>query len=124
MKNLFSIIVCLLALCIALCACGRDDSVGEMASEAISNVETHASEMFSDDNNGEVNDGDGYIGNESTSENGDNNSSQNNSGSTQNNGNSSQNNSGSTQNNGNSSQNSNNSSQNAENSGSTNSDMM
>ena len=56
----------------ALCACGRSDSVGEMASDAISDVETEASEMFSGDNNGKVNDGDGYIGNESTSENSDN----------------------------------------------------
>lgn len=47
----------------ALCACGRGDTVGEMASEAVSDVETAASEMLSPDN-GTVSDGDGMLGNE------------------------------------------------------------
>ncbi len=66
MKKLLSIIMCVLLVCVALCACGRDDSVSDMASEAISSVATEASEIMSGDN-GEVSDGDGFIGNETQS---------------------------------------------------------
>lgn len=50
----------------SLCACGNDETVSEMASDAISDVATDASEMLSPDN-GTVSDGDGMIGNETTS---------------------------------------------------------
>lgn len=49
-----------------LCACGRGDTVGEMASDVVSDVETAASEILSPDN-GTVADGDGQIGNETYS---------------------------------------------------------
>lgn len=67
MRKLVSIIMCVLVLCMALCACGRDDSPADMASEAISNVATHAEEIISGDD-GVVTDGDGHIGNETTSD--------------------------------------------------------
>lgn len=63
MNKLLSIILCLLVLCMALCACGRGDTVSQMASDALSDIETAASEMLSPDN-GTVEDGDGKIGNE------------------------------------------------------------
>lgn len=50
-------------LCMALCACGKNDSASQMASDAVSYVETEASEMMSG-SNGVVSDGDGIIGNE------------------------------------------------------------
>ncbi len=63
MYKVLSIVMCLLMLCMALCACGQDSSVSEMASDAASFVESEASEMMSGDN-GVVSDGDGVIGNE------------------------------------------------------------
>lgn len=67
MNKLISIILCVLMLCMTLCACGRDNSVSDMASEAISDVETVAEDIISG-GNGAVTDGDGYIGNETTSD--------------------------------------------------------
>lgn len=66
MSKLVSIVLCVLALCMALCACGNDNSAADMASEAISDVATHAEEIISGDD-GVVTDGDGQIGNETNS---------------------------------------------------------
>ena len=67
MNKLISIILCVLMLCVALCACGNNNSVSNAASEAISDVETDAADIISG-NDGVVNDNDGYIGNETTSD--------------------------------------------------------
>lgn len=54
-------------LCMALCACGNGGSASDMASEAMSSVATQAEEIISGDD-GVVTDGDGQIGNETTSD--------------------------------------------------------
>lgn len=67
MSKLVSIILGILVLCMALCACGDGNSASDMASEAISDVATHAEEIISGDD-GVVTDGDGQIGNETTAD--------------------------------------------------------
>lgn len=65
MLKFLSIFVSLLMLCFVFCGCGAEDSVSDMASEAMSSVESDAKEMM-DGNDGTVADGDGMIGNETT----------------------------------------------------------
>lgn len=67
MSKLVSIILCVLMMCVALCACGNGNSPSDMASEAISSVATQAEEIISGDD-GVVTDDDGHIGNETTAD--------------------------------------------------------
>lgn len=67
MNKLITVILCVIMMCVMLCACGQNGSVSDMASEAISDVATEAEEIISGDD-GTVTDDDGYIGNETTSD--------------------------------------------------------
>lgn len=60
MLRVLSVVLCILVVCLSLCACGNNakDDVEEAATEAMSEV--------ADTENGTVSDGDGYIGNETT----------------------------------------------------------
>ncbi len=61
MYKFLSIIMCVIIVCFALCACGRDETASDVASEAISDMES--------DSNGTVSDEDGMIGNENNNSN-------------------------------------------------------
>ncbi len=59
MRKFLSVLLCVLMLCTVLCGCGGNDSVSEMATDAMSEAESVV--------DGVVSDGDGHIGNETTS---------------------------------------------------------
>lgn len=59
MRKILSVLLCILMLCAVLCGCGGNDSVSEMATDAMSEAESAV--------DGFVSDGDGHIGNETTS---------------------------------------------------------
>ena len=56
MRKILSVLLCVLMLCAVLCGCGGNDSVSEMATDAMSEAESAV--------DGLVSDGDGHIGNE------------------------------------------------------------
>ena len=58
MRKILSVLLCILMLCAVLCGCGGNDSVSEMATDAMSEAESAV--------DGLVSDGDGHIGNETT----------------------------------------------------------
>lgn len=60
MLRVLSVVLCILVVCLSLCACGAKNDAEEIATEAMSEV--------ADTENGTVSDGDGYIGNEATTE--------------------------------------------------------
>lgn len=60
MYKFLSIFMCVIIICFALCACGRDKTVSDVATQAMSEVKSD----LESNSNGTVADDDGKIGNE------------------------------------------------------------